>query len=702
MSPPGQLQLGPSSLGPGTPVPPPPRPPEPLPGYAPITAGVFGPDTGPRAQRALTIAALMRRIALGAGPTPARWSTYPADDLTPEKIVAARREAHAGYPLQWCDLCTEVLERNAHMRSVFHQRRSWIFSVPYRIDPPEQFKGDPLARNIAAWVGAALANLRSSWVDLIYNLLSASAYGWSAAEVFWQYKTVSFTDENGLRVETPGALVPVMAVPVGQKHFRFGLDTDEPLLWTGQGSAGQRWAHGKILFHRALGDGFIERRGWMTAGVWMDLATQQGWTTLVTFAKLYGLPQLAAFVEKHVLDQAGEREKVDEMLSAWAQGLIPVFVDDVDVKQVGTTTGEGQVHQSIIELAEREISKLVVGATLQHDQGGQIGSYGMSGTHESTSHMYVLPDGEGLARTFEADLHHPLVERNLALLCRRFRAYPDQVRARVPWGGWKAASREPNAADWLAIFKDAATIKFPVSIDQVSKVLGLTVATGTDILGGALEMPPPGLPGAAPRPALPGHQGPTAPSMQPPKPAAAPHAPHAPHAFEMEDGRAADPGVMVALYPPAGLARELALPNGEAPEELHVTLAYLGRRSALRVSTEALEGALATVEGRVLEGRIGGVGRFSASETSDGQDVLYASVDVPGLEGLREAVCRVLELAGATPAAAHGFTPHMTLAYVAPDAENPLLRLEPRPVQFTEIHLVVGEERVAFPLKERP
>lgn len=528
------------SPGPNTPVPTPPRPPEPLPGFAPVTAGVYGPDNSLRAQRALTIAALMRRIGLAAGPTQARWSTYPADDLTPEKIVQARREAHAGYPLQWCDMVTEVLERNPHLRSVFHQRRAWIFSVPYRVDPPEHFKGDPLARNIAAWVGAALGNLRSSWVDLVYNLLSASAYGWAAAEVFWQYKTVSFTDQNGLRVEVPGALVPVMAVPVAQKHFRFTLNEDEPLLWTGQGASGQRWAHGKILFHRPLGDGFIERRGFMTAGVWMDLATQQGWSTLVTFAKLYGLPQLAAFIEKHILDQDGEREKVDEMLGAWAQGLIPVFTDDVEVKEVGRVDGTGgSIHQDVIELAEREISKLVVGSTLPTDQGNQIGSYGMAGEHATTSHIYVLPDGEALARTFEADLHVPLIERNLTLLCRRFGAYPDQIRARSPWGGWKAASREPNAADWLQIFKDAASIRFPVSVDQVSKVLGLTIATGADLLPGAVEQPParpPGLPGQ------PSQEAPLAPDLRPPaaaapsKPAAvAPHPPPPSHAFEAQE-----------------------------------------------------------------------------------------------------------------------------------------------------------------------
>lgn len=161
-----------------------------------------------------------------------------------------------------------------------------------------------------------------------------------------------------------------------------------------------------------------------------------------------------------------------------------------------------------------------------------------------------------------------------------------------------------------------------------------------------------------------------------------------------------DPSVMVALYPPPELAAELALQGGEAPQELHVTLAYLGRRSELAAPLDRLAKALRLVRSAPLSGTLGGVGRFSASASTDGQDVVYASVDVPGLEDVRQALLAALDLAGAAPAAAHGFVPHLTLAYVDPAAPSPLQRLEPRPIRFTDIYLVAGEERTAFPLKE--
>ena len=105
-------------------------------------------------QRALlTWQALQKRISLGVGPTASRWSTYPGEDLTPEKIVRYRKEAHAGYPWRWADLCEQVIERNGHIRSAMHFRRAWAMSdvITWRIDPPQDFENDLPAQFVAAW-----------------------------------------------------------------------------------------------------------------------------------------------------------------------------------------------------------------------------------------------------------------------------------------------------------------------------------------------------------------------------------------------------------------------------------------------------------------------------------------------------------------------------------------------------------------------
>src|SRR5690606_17189047 len=102
-------------------------------------------------------------------------------------------------------------------------------------------------------------------------------------------------------------------------------------------------------------------------------------------------------------------------------------------------------------------------------------------------------------------------------------------------------------------------------------------------------------------------------------------------------------GLLVALWLPASTAAQLALPGGEPPDALHVTLCYCGDVAEMDELTiyRAINAVDRTVNYRPpLEGRIGGYGRFSASESSDGREVFYAAVDVPDLAEMRADIAR--------------------------------------------------------------
>jgi 2'-5' RNA ligase len=176
--------------------------------------------------------------------------------------------------------------------------------------------------------------------------------------------------------------------------------------------------------------------------------------------------------------------------------------------------------------------------------------------------------------------------------------------------------------------------------------------------------------------------------------------------IDLADGEGLDKprrhkGLFVALYPPADVAERLALEGGEPVDELHVTLAYCGdvdTLGALAVAQAVVNCGEVARQVSQLSGTFSGVGRFSASATSDGRDVIYAAVDVPGLAGLRERVARYLSYAGCPPRGDHGWTPHMTLSYVDPTEDSPITRLEPVSVQFSELVIVYGDTRIAIPL----
>lgn len=171
---------------------------------------------------------------------------------------------------------------------------------------------------------------------------------------------------------------------------------------------------------------------------------------------------------------------------------------------------------------------------------------------------------------------------------------------------------------------------------------------------------------------------------------------------------AAHTGATVAFEIPLDTATNLALATRQsgieavAPEDMHITLAYIGEITAIEDNREAIEAALQSFVSTSpnLEGAIRGVGRFNASDTSDGQDVIYASFDSPDLPEFRQGLVEAIEGTGVEISRAHGFTPHITLAYVDKKTAMPNLVLGNIPLRFDEIVLAWGDERKAFKLKQ--
>lgn len=124
-------------------------------------------------------------------------------------------------------------------------------------------------------------------------------------------------------------------------------------------------------------------------------------------------------------------------------------------------------------------------------------------------------------------------------------------------------------------------------------------------------------------------------------------------------------GMMVAFMLEPETAEQLAIPGGEPPEDMHITLAFMGNKDDFQGDIEHLKATLAdfATSAHPLRGKVAGTGQFIPSASSDGKVPFYASVDVPGLIELRTALVNHLENAGYTIDKTHGYTPHITLAY---------------------------------------
>lgn len=160
-------------------------------------------------------------------------------------------------------------------------------------------------------------------------------------------------------------------------------------------------------------------------------------------------------------------------------------------------------------------------------------------------------------------------------------------------------------------------------------------------------------------------------------------------------------GAMVAFPIDPDIAAGLALDWGEAAETLHLTLAYIGKIEALdraRVENilEPLAQSLAPIAAEVC-----GLARFDAADDPRGWP-LVALVDSPELPVLRRRVVDALVAGGVAVAANHGFTPHITLAYVDADhTDDAALVLaagiDPEVVEFDELVLGWGDDTAGYP-----
>lgn len=151
--------------------------------------------------------------------------------------------------------------------------------------------------------------------------------------------------------------------------------------------------------------------------------------------------------------------------------------------------------------------------------------------------------------------------------------------------------------------------------------------------------------------------------------------------------------VAVVLPVPLNVAQAYALntPGAEAPEGFHMTLLYLGKDISAATVNECREAVAAVAkEWASFGGSISGYGRFFAPE----KDPIYLSVDAVGLSAFREAIRKA---APKTPQN-HGFTPHVTVAYVPKDEETPLIKRESMELRFSSVELWIGDTHETFPL----
>ena len=129
-------------------------------------------------------------------------------------------------------------------------------------------------------------------------------------------------------------------------------------------------------------------------------------------------------------------------------------------------------------------------------------------------------------------------------------------------------------------------------------------------------------------------------------------------------------GAILALVPTDSARSEIAAALGdrlhEDPDDLHITLLYLGKEldaGAIDKVKDCLTDLCSSFD--PLDCRMQGLGVFDHED--DGGRPFYASIDAIGMSKMRVDILDALEATGIEIEHKYDFTPHMTLGYIDPD-----------------------------------
>src|SRR5258706_34386 len=163
-------------------------------------------------------------------------------------------------------------------------------------------------------------------------------------------------------------------------------------------------------------------------------------------------------------------------------------------------------------------------------------------------------------------------------------------------------------------------------------------------------------------------------------------------------------GAMIAHFPDQALNLlvEIAaqhFPGYAVPgSDMHLTLAYLGEAADLGDDDEMeMSNELDHLASKLspLQGSINGITRFLDSDPNP----VVVNFDARGFSTLRKVLLNSLRGQGVKPVLNHGFTPHITLAYLPADKQMPDVKFSPIPVTLNSLSLAVGQVRTDFPLR---
>lgn len=407
---------------------------------------------------------------------------YPADGLTPQRLLAIFREADAGDLGAQLALSEQMEEKDAHLFSVASTRRLAVTGLPWRVSatPPgvdaarptagattRPAGGGASAQETAAYCETVLRDL-PGFEETLAHLSLATGRGLAVAEIVWE------ADGSGVR--------PAEIVPVPFDRLTLGDSGELRVLTEDEKYQGEALPPNKFVVHSPHSASGHPLRGGLARVTGLAyLAKRFAIKDWLIFAEAFGMPVRIARYEPGAT--AEEKREMLAMLKQLGADATGVFSKAIQLEIIQSRVpGEVNLFENLCLYFDREISKAWLGQTLTTDTARMLASAGAAKVHDNVRRDLRDDDIRREAQTLRRDLLGPLVRMQFG------------PGAAVPYFDRQVDGRRDarRLAEVLDIAVNRLGVRVPVT--WAHQALGVPVASADEavLAGGAVGEGPGG------------------------------------------------------------------------------------------------------------------------------------------------------------------------------------------------------------------
>jgi phage gp29-like protein len=376
-----------------------------------------------------------------------RYSVYPSKNLTPSRLDQILAQANLGYCRESAELFEEFEEKDPHIYSCLQTRKQAVMGLEWDIITPDESTEAKARTAFIKEILRAIPDFRGSLLDL----LDAIGKGYSCEEIIW-----------GVRDDKK--IVPIQLNWIHSKNITWLNSLVPRIITEKEQSLGIEPPPWKAIMHlyRAK-SGHDTRNGVLRVIAWMYLFKNYTVKDWVTFNEVFGMPlRVGKYDSDATPEDIKKLSNAIKNLGSDAAGVISKKTEVEFIESASRGAGRMNPFQMLVDFANREISKAILGQTLTMDTTGQTGTYSTAKIHEMVRQDILEADAEALGATITDQLIRPIVGFN----------YPNGWNLPLP-RMWIKAEAEENAKDMSEVYVNVVKMRCPIPLSHIYERFGI-------------------------------------------------------------------------------------------------------------------------------------------------------------------------------------------------------------------------------------